>query len=79
MLGQGQRQHIIYMSGHTLGDFIQEYCAANNIYCDDWIMNMAFGFDMEWSEAAAVRQIEETALLWRLRDIAIAEQLQKRN
>ena len=79
MLGQGPRENIIYMSGHILGEFIQEYCASHGIYCDDWIMNMAFGFDMEWSEAAAVKHIEETALVWRLKDVVIAEQLRTRN
>lgn len=79
MLGHGPRENIIYLSGHTLGEFIQEYCANHRIYCDDWIMNMAFGHDTEWSEAAAKRQIEETAAVWQLRDIDIAQQLQIRN
>lgn len=59
----------IYLTGELLGEFIQEYCDRQGIYCDECIFNLAFGNQTVFSENAASALIEETATRWRLRGL----------
>lgn len=63
-----EHPNVHYLTGSLLGSFITDYCEQHHIYCDEHILNNAFGCEGLFSEPEAIKLIETTAELWSLRN-----------